>query len=681
MLRSGARRRGFAIGSVLLLSIVVVLVGVSIGALTIYQLLSSEQATNSRDAVLLAESAINQVVERMSSPPIGSFGTSPSDNLIYMPDSADPGRTGVVTFTPGALPWSTNNLNPGPPAWDLSRPGGLQVGYNNVPVPPGYARLIGTGTSRGVVRHVEVMVTRKHFPYGLAWAGALNADTFAVIGCGSLANFVTNGGFYPPYGAYIACPAACLGTLTSTNPAFISGNLYYSGAPPALPAGSTLLRAERAFTGLEIPAIPIATLISNASGNVPGGATSFTPAATCSAGNYSCATNPVPAGSSFKMTNAILQTSATMGLSGGDLTLQNSVLIVSGNLTITAGHNLVLFHSLVYVSGNVVISGSISGSGAMLANGHITLAATPFAGLGEDTEVGVLAAAGLRINPPFAGGPGVMQGLFYNGGASNALTFNGTLASPLSVGGVCISRGDVNMTSTTIVGIPECAYLRFTTCSPASPPAFGDTVPFGPPPPPPALQAFKAADVQPGYATTALTSGEVSSIVSAVAALSGASPAYAGQVVAGQEPLLGLCFPPSVFVGTGYPGISVQLQGLNYDPNINRYDAFQGDEIYQNAGSGVSEQAFLTGAPPGTNAEDLKLCLQTAQHIAADTANNLLANDESAALSGGTSFQSITYPGGLPSAPPLEKVSLDLAQWLTRTTGEPSLAPVAWRTF
>ncbi|MHB2017556.1 MAG: hypothetical protein ACYCW6_11470 [Candidatus Xenobia bacterium] len=454
-------RRGFAMGSVLLLALIVVLFGVSIGALATFQLISAQQAEASRDAVLLAESAINQGIQQLSQPPIASFGVNGTDTLVYQPDGSDASRTGEVTFNPAnGIPYSTNNLNPdpnpSPVAWDTSRPGSLKVGYNSIPVAPGFARLIGVGKSRGVQRNVEVMLTRRHFPYALAWQGTLSADSLNVIGAGSLYGFVNAAANpSPPGGATVAC----LGTLSTSNPVFITGDLYYSGTVPALPAGSTLFRTEQKVSALEIPVVPITNLISSAFASVPTTVPTPYPGPNCSGGYFTTNADPAPNGApgsaALAVQNAILAVSSPApGLTvtgGGDLEVTDGVLLVAGNLTIQGGGNLVLHHGIVYVQQGVTLlnGGTIRGSGAVIAQGPVNMTSLP--AVDPNTEVGVVSGNSITVAAPTAGG--VLQGLFY---ASTTLALSGSSpATPLQAGGTYVSLGDVSLTNTNIVGIQE----------------------------------------------------------------------------------------------------------------------------------------------------------------------------------------------------------------------------------
>ncbi|MHB2020237.1 MAG: hypothetical protein ACYCW6_25155, partial [Candidatus Xenobia bacterium] len=260
--------RGFAMGSVLLLALVVTLLGASIGALALFQLIEAQQVRSSNDAVMLAESAINATLDRLSTAPVAAFGTS-SDTLIYKPDGSATDRNGTVTFDPlSSLPYSTNNLTPpGAAAWDASLPAALQVGYRSVPVPPGYARIIGVGQSGTVQRRVEAMVTREHFPYGLAWGGTLTADALHAFGVASLAEFVETRGS-PPLVSQAS--VACLGSIDpSLSSVHISGSLYYAGSTPALPADTVIALVEQKQSGLQIPDIPVSNLFLAAQSNLP----------------------------------------------------------------------------------------------------------------------------------------------------------------------------------------------------------------------------------------------------------------------------------------------------------------------------------------------------------------------------------------------------------------------------
>ncbi|MHB2017555.1 MAG: hypothetical protein ACYCW6_11465 [Candidatus Xenobia bacterium] len=210
-----------------------------------------------------------------------------------------------------------------------------------------------------------------------------------------------------------------------------------------------------------------------------------------------------------------------------------------------------------------------------------------------------------------------------------------------------------------------------------------------PVPPSTLLPAFSAQDVEPGF-PPGFPTAEQANIYNAVASLTTMTSAwnapYGNQVVTGQEPLQFLCFPPTAYASPP-PGISLQIGGVTYDPNTDRFQAGGGGTFYNNSSlspTGITQQQFISGITgPATTAEDLKGCLLCAQRLATDQANFMLASDEQATLTSASQsgVGAIAYPANLPEDFAIEHVNLDLAQWLTRTVHEPSFAVTSWRTF
>jgi hypothetical protein len=647
------RARGFATGSVLLLAMVVMLLSVSIGALAYTQLLASQAGVHSNDALLLAESAINETISQLSTTH-GRFGTAPTDQIVFQPDPTDASRTGTVSFNASSgLPWSTNNL-----AGTLT----AVTGYRGAPVAPQYARLIGVGTSHGLRRQVEALVQAFQFPYALACAGTLTTDVLNVTGAGSLTFFVTSDGVPDPHGT---ASVAYLGSSTLAPPAVhIDGQLYYldSGGGVSLPAGAFVFRT-RAISNLELPVIDVPTLLSNALASILAVGTpaayntAVAPGAggtpTVTGGYVESASDPAPVGGLVTQ-NCILQIGpGSLTVSGGDLQVNDSVLFVDGSLTVLG--NVALNHGIVYVTnGNVTITGSISGGGAIVTDSSINFHGMTLPDYA--TEIGVVAQGSVTLNPAPGPGPSFFQGMLYSGGDLN---INGGPGQPIRVGGVVLAQGNATINNTLISYIDECAALRFATWQPAAPPAFGDIQVMGTTP------TFQALDALPAVSSTSFSAAEVSTIYSAVNSLALASPPYAAQCTPTMEPLVQI---------TLNPAFAMHLQPIFFDSNVGRYVQPHSATKYSSGGAGCTQAVFDAAATAsGTSGDSYKNILLTAQGLARLNANQQLANDENAALSAGFN--------GLPVALGAERISLNLAQWLRKTAGQPSYGIVAWRTW
>ncbi|HEY3999276.1 MAG TPA: hypothetical protein VGO93_10445, partial [Candidatus Xenobia bacterium] len=227
------RRMGFSLGSVLLLTMVVVLVSMVVVSLATFQLSSAQESVSAKDSELLADSAINMVVSQMQQNPAT---WTPGTSLTFQPDPNDQSRTGVVVFaTTGSTPYSTNNLQA------TNSPFVFATGWNGAAVAPGSARLIGIGTAHGLVREVEAVAQHHGYNYGLGWGGTLLASPGLFVGgVGSLGQFDTIvGGSLPVEADVLTTPLpinlpasiAYLGGSTPSATVNISGNSYYATAP------------------------------------------------------------------------------------------------------------------------------------------------------------------------------------------------------------------------------------------------------------------------------------------------------------------------------------------------------------------------------------------------------------------------------------------------------------------
>ncbi|HEY3997649.1 MAG TPA: hypothetical protein VGO93_02210, partial [Candidatus Xenobia bacterium] len=313
------RRPGFALIPMLLLSAVCMLAALTVAALASFFLNAAQMSSANDRALALAEGAISLCMSRLhaSLQPGGQPFGAPTDAATFQPDPGDAVNVGVLTFdTTCGWGYSTNNV----------KSNSYASGWGGCNVAGGTAHLMAQGTYRGASTIVECTVAMPQYNYALSTDGALNivSGNLVVSGVQSLA--VASATPSPPVGANVGSNTSISVSGGSTS---VSGDVVCKTASVSLGSptwvGGAVLQAP-----VTLPTVNIASLgtaISGAAG-APLGATM--PAGYLNGDNYA------PGG-----------------------------LHVTGDLQLNGG--------ILYAQGPVQIDGSLSGTGAIVAQGPVTV--------------------------------------------------------------------------------------------------------------------------------------------------------------------------------------------------------------------------------------------------------------------------------------------------------------------
>lgn len=393
------RRRGFAVASVLFLTLVVLMAALVVGGLAIFQLKSTQYGIQSQRAMFLAEGAVSMALSQIHAG-MQTGGTMPTTDIRFQPDSTDAQSYGLVTFTSGgALPWSTINLQGNVPV------AGCPVSQS---VPPLTCQLLATGVDHGATRTLEVIVNLPPFDYALASQANLTSmfAPLTVKAASSMSNVVSGVTGDP---ANLGCNGditAPVATSTVTGDVVCPGNV-------TMASGAIIGGHVRNGT-VSLPVIPMTT---------------YSPAA----GAPDCS-----------------------GVSG-DLTLAG-VNHANG----CECNNLTMQSGLLYVDGDLLVHGGIQGQGAVIATGNITVQQGATLSADNQVAMlcnGNMTLTGPGGTPgTYVQGLVYTRGLFT---ATNITVAGTVISAPSAVSGG--ASGVVLNSGVTVIGVPGTSRFSITT--------------------------------------------------------------------------------------------------------------------------------------------------------------------------------------------------------------------------
>jgi hypothetical protein len=165
---------GATIGTVLLLTVVVVTLALALTSSSVTHLQLSQRTGNATIAQSMAESVIAAGLERILTD--DDFGTIRNEKEFLELSGSQPGTTGKLTFNKNTasqwgVPYSTNNLG-----FE-----GAKSGADGRVVPGSSIHLVGRGECNGVQRTVEAVFYVPKFPYVVATSGKFETQGQTLI--------------------------------------------------------------------------------------------------------------------------------------------------------------------------------------------------------------------------------------------------------------------------------------------------------------------------------------------------------------------------------------------------------------------------------------------------------------------------------------------------------------------
>ncbi|MHB2021311.1 MAG: bactofilin family protein [Candidatus Xenobia bacterium] len=363
-------RRGFTLGSVLMVVAVAVVFAFTLCATSVFHLSAVQHDQANVLAYHLAESALASGVAMLMNNQNFGAAQGQSANVYIPPRPGSPSNWGGYLFfktdpqRPPFVPWSVN---------DLANPKS-DTGCNNRVVPSYSAHLIGLGIYGTQSVTVETIVHIPQFPYTIGSTGPITSSggllVEAVADPKSAANGVSN------------IPA------DQVLPASVGSNQNITLGPQTHITGDV-----HAVGNITMNGSPI-----QIDGAVQGNADTIpTPSPTIDVTQF----DPQTMGyGGIQSLSATIQGQTLSGFNRAPNGLQ-----VTGNLALDGG--------VVYVIGDVTVSGSVSGVGAVIATGKVTIGEG--ASLTADNQAAIIAGGDVSLTGSDKSSAN-FQGLVYTAG-------------------------------------------------------------------------------------------------------------------------------------------------------------------------------------------------------------------------------------------------------------------------
>ena len=319
---------------------------------------------------------------------------------------------GELTFVVGDEPYSTNNLVGNT----------KKTGWNGAAVPPGFCHLVAVGHYHGLEVVREALVKDPPYPYSLASAGQIDAESVEVFGL--------------PAGEYGSLDATTNPILSydeaDKEPSHIVSNSTAGGADKAVTLGTdTKIAGDVKASGeIELDAGAVVqglVLPGSTEQNLPNVTIEgFDPAG--EPDKYDWNPNPPP---------------------GPDPPVLVGRARYEGNLTIG---DLDMAEGLLYVKGDVTITGKVKGKGAIVATGKITVTGSMET---EADHAALVAKGDIKIH---GDGPNSsrFQGLIYSEGSIDI--------AKTQIIGAAVSKkstGTTKLEDVKMISVPELTKMNF----------------------------------------------------------------------------------------------------------------------------------------------------------------------------------------------------------------------------
>jgi len=407
------RSRGYALATVLMIVGVILVISLGMTSVSMLQLTSAVNSVNQMKARMAAESEMNKaLLAFIRNPEFGKDGGSDLWADEYT------GTSGRVSFSQKDSFFSTYNLE-GTSA---------VAGWNRRSVPPNSVHVISTGDCGGTRKCMEMIVKKELFPYALATTSRIETQNTPlwVEGVKNTSSFLSGikdrpGNIHSNHSASIAIEAPAKSYVNGTASAV--GNIKI-----AMP--SDITGGIKPYSGaVEVPAITVDSFDpQNKKGVIKIGKGSYT---------------------GLKL---------------------NSLHRCDGDLEIQG--NLEMKDAVLYTTGDIFVSGIVTGNGALMSKGKVTIAKT--AALSATNQIAVIADKDVTV----AGDPGresYFQGLIYTHG--NFYGNNFTLLGNLIAQSAEESKGKAVLKDMKIVYNEEATGITInTSVSTASDPPQGIAV-------------------------------------------------------------------------------------------------------------------------------------------------------------------------------------------------------------
>ena len=399
MAYSSQRERGATIGTVLLVTVVVVMLALALTGSSVTPLQLSQKATNGTIAQSMAESAIAAGLEEVLENE--EFGLLGSEQELVELSGTDSKSSGKLSFNPEiaaewGLPHSTNNL----------QSEGARSGADGRVVPGRSIHLVGQGESNGVTRTVEAIFYIPKFPYVVASSGRFETQGETLIASVDRVDDLKN---------------------LSIDDLLPGDALSNSTDPSALQLGkkTTITGDAKAAGGVELePGAQILgqVLANSSKENIP----------------------------TYKVTDFDPEANGKLGishLSSGTVNKANYEGWVKRDGDLFVGQGLHLDNGVLYVNGDLTVSGGVTGVGALLVTGNTTI--TGRSALSTDNLAAIVSEGSVLLQGPTQQSS-TFRGLVYSN--KGLVAENMTLVGTLLVGG---DQSDLVLKDTQVVFSPD----------------------------------------------------------------------------------------------------------------------------------------------------------------------------------------------------------------------------------
>ncbi|NDD27572.1 MAG: hypothetical protein EB084_04820 [Proteobacteria bacterium] len=369
-----------------------------------------------------AEAGVSQAMAELTADP--AYGTH-DEEIVSTSSNLDPRQAGhVVTFkTNGEWPWSTNN-----------QASETRGGYAGRTVPGGMTHLISTGFCRGQVRTVEAIVCQPPFPYAVAASGTFRSKGSLIIEGAQSSGGYVNGSTDRPGDLAANSPRGVVITPSGGSQTYISGFVKSRGPiridPPRIVRAGIFASSGT----VALPQLEVTSYDNHAEKGV-----------------------------------------IALGEPTYGATTLSGAYYAGGNLTYSGA--LTLSNAFLYVRGNLTLSNGVTGTGALVVDGSITMKGGPSQIVGSQSialvATGPIAVAGTGSgrSVPGLGSGNVFEGLVYSQTAVDARNI-------LVVGNVVVDApkekpdsGGATFENVHVVGTRDASSIKFTvTLAPDSQP-------------------------------------------------------------------------------------------------------------------------------------------------------------------------------------------------------------------
>lgn len=400
----GRGRAGFSLATVLVLVSVLAIIATAMVALFTTNLNFLQASNNGQVALDEAEAGLNQVLLNLAADP--DYGTQGETlRRTLHPGFASQECYHEVSFATSQSPHSTNARN------------GDTTGYLGRPVASECVHVISTGFCRGQIRTLEAIIRQPPFNFALASAGPIvSANPLRVEGIDSRQAYVQ--GASKPLPGHVASNSSQginISDLSGLS-SYISGQARASGAVN-LDSNATVVQGIRAnAANLPLPSISV---------------TSFDPLGTAGLQRITTATSTL---GSLAATKRCDQST----------TFSNAVNFSNG---------------LLYLAGDVTFDRGLTGSGAIIVDGDVTIRGAGTQLSGSDT-VAILSSGKVKIE----GDPNQTVTASANANFINGLVYGakGVDLSNITVAGIVLTQdpqSTTQLTNTNLMYVSDAASL------------------------------------------------------------------------------------------------------------------------------------------------------------------------------------------------------------------------------